>query len=295
MMTTAVLCKIRRLANSFPLGRQNALLPRLMRGLFRNAYGQAEINDFDGAFHMRLDLAEHMQRRIFWVGYYNREIVALLDRLIEPGMVFLDIGANIGEITMVAARRTKESGHVIAFEPMNTIADQLEEHVHRNSLPWVSVVRAGLSDQCGQADIYDACAQWDSSEPHRGLGSLYAAQPGATPVQSIALLTLDQYLQEAPIERLDIIKIDIEGAELPCLKGAQATLQRFRPMIIIELQAETSKTAGYEQTDILDLLEGLGYRFQSIGPKGHLEKLERRNLRDYQNVLCSHSTGAARI
>jgi FkbM family methyltransferase len=294
MMTTAVLCKFRHFANRFPLGRRDALLPRVMRGLFRNASGHAEINDFDGTFHMRLDLAEHMQRRIFWVGYYNREIVALLDRLIEPGMVFLDIGANIGEITMVAAKRTTERGKVISFEPMSAIADQLETHIHRNSLQWVSVVRAGLSDHCGNANIYDACAQWDSSEPHRGLGSLYAAQPDAPPVQSIELLTLDEYLRRSPIHRLDIIKIDIEGAELPCLKGAMDTLRQFRPMVIIELQAETSKTAGYEQTDILDLLEELGYRFQSIGRDGHLDKLDRSNLQDYQNVLCTHTSGAAR-
>ncbi|UCL88108.1 FkbM family methyltransferase [Pseudomonas sp. HS-18] len=294
MMTTMVLGKIRHFANRFPLGRRNSLLPRVMRRLFRTASGQAVVDDFDGAFQMRLDLAEHMQRRIFWTGYYNREIVALLDKLIEPGMVVLDIGANIGEITLVAAKRTTERGQVIAFEPMSAIADQLEEHVQSNSLEWVTVVRAGLSDHCGEAAIYNACAQWDDSEPNRGLGSLYADQPNAKPVQSIALLTLDDYLQKAPIKRLDIIKIDIEGAELPCLKGALDTLRRFRPMLIIELQAETSKNAGYEQTDILDLLAGLGYEFQSIGQNGRLERLARNDLRDFQNVLCTHTAGAAR-
>ncbi|WP_315808894.1 FkbM family methyltransferase [Pseudomonas sp. C9-3] len=252
-----------------------------------------EIDDFDGIFQVRLDLAEHMQRRIFWVGYYNREIVALLDRLIKPGMVFLDVGANIGEITLVAAKRTREFGRVISFEPMSSIASQLEEHLRRNSLSWVSVARVGLSDHTGEANIYDACANEDANEPNHGLGSLYAAKADAKPVQTIQLMTLDEYLRAHPVERLDIIKIDIEGAELPCLKGAQETLSQFKPQIIIELQVETSRAAGYEQTDILNLLEEFGYGFQNIGKNGVLTKLDRNNLQEFQNVLCTPIAGAA--
>ncbi|WP_343574918.1 FkbM family methyltransferase [Pseudomonas sp.] len=288
-MNPSFLSHIRSLAQRFPVGRNSMLLPRLMRSVFRHARGQANINDFDGNLHMRLDLSEHMQRRIFWIGYYNREIVALLNRLITPGMVIIDIGANIGEITLVAANRTTSAGRVIAFEPMKSIADQLEENIVKNALPWATAVRLGISDQMGEAHIYESAGDCQSNELNRGLGTLYPIQAGARPSQTISLTTLDRYIEEHPVERLDIIKIDIEGAELACLKGATTVLNQYRPMIIIEIQSETAANAGYEQSEILRFLSGIGYGFQRIGANGVLEHIDQDSLRDYQNVLCIHS------
>ncbi len=286
-MNTSLLPYLRSFALRFPLGRQSLLLPRIMRSLFRHASGQATINDFDGKLRMRLDLSEHMQRRIFWVGYYNREIVALLDRVVRPGMVIADVGANIGEITLVAANRTTSSGQIIAFEPMSRIADQLEENIRENGLSWAVAVRLGVSNRTGEARIYQP-SRVDSGEPNRGLGTLYPNEVGARPSQTIALTTLDSYFEEHPVERLDIIKIDIEGAELACLEGARNTLMRYTPTIIIEIQAETSANAGYKQSDILELLSGLGYGFQRIGHGGSLEPIDPNALSDYQNVLCTY-------
>lgn len=286
-MTAALLPYLRRFAQRFPLGRESLLLPRIMRSLFRHASGLAMVNDFDGNLRIRLDLAEHMQRRIFWIGYYNREIVALLNRLIRPGMVVVDIGANIGEITLVAANRTTHSGQVIAFEPMARIAEQLEENIRENGLTWAKAVRLGVSNRPGEAHIYQPFNS-DSSEPNRGLGTLYPDEPDARPSQTITLTTLDRYFEDHPVERLDIIKIDIEGAELACLEGARNTLLRYKPAIVIEIQAATAANAGYKQSDILELLSDLGYAFQRIGPAGALEPIDSNSLGDYQNVLCTH-------
>lgn len=290
-MSPELLCHLRRISQLVPLGKKRLLLPRVMRSLFHKAKGQVTVEDFDGAFRMRLDLAEHMQRRIFWVGYYSREVVGLLNTLIRPGMVVFDVGANIGEITLVAARRTTSIGKVIAFEPVNSIADRLDEHVRENALTWVSTHRLGLSDRQGEANIYASCNQWKSTEPHRGLGSLYPGDENASPLQSIPLATLDNFISNNPQERLDLIKLDIEGAELPCLRGAKSTLQHFKPMLIIEVQADTSKAAGYEQSEILGFLGELGYRFQRIGHDGALEEVDQHSLATYQNILCTHPNG----
>lgn len=291
-MSPKLLRHLRRFSQRFPLGRRKLILPRIMRSLFHKAKYQVTVSDFDGDFRMRLDLAEHMQRRIFWIGYYSREVVGLLDKLIQPGMVIFDIGANIGEITLVAAKRTTSTGRVVAFEPVSSIADRLEENVRENSLTWVSTLRLGLSNRLGKANIYSSCNQWKSTEPHRGLGSLYPGNYNSPPLQTIQLTTLDQYIYSNPVERLDIIKIDIEGAELPCLEGAKNTLQFFKPMLIIEVQADTSNAAGYEQSDILGFLQKLGYRFQRIGLHGRLDEVDQHSLSNYQNVLCTHQDGA---
>ena len=243
--------------------------------------------DFDGDLKIRLRLFEHMERRIFWMGYYNLDIVAWLDKYLRKGMNVIDVGANIGEISLVSAKRVGESGKVIAFEPINDIADELQANIERNRLHQLKLERMGLSDAiCDDVPIYASCGQRDANDEHRGLGSLFGAEAEGIPIQHISITTLDAWISANPVERLDLIKIDIEGAELPCLMGAQRTIRRFKPQLIIEVQDQSASVAGYKARDILDFLAPLGYEFQRIGRKGRLAPLRAENLTGYQNVLC---------
>lgn len=283
---------LRRAAKKMPLG--GALLAQsLLRRCFRHAKGMARINDFDGDLTVDLSLSEHMQRRIFWMGYYSREVIAFLARNLRHGMVAIDVGANIGEITMVAAKRVGRTGKIISFEPVDAIAEELERNVARNHLEQVTVVRLGLSDTDSIAPIYPSCGQGDAHDEHHGLGSLYGSATGSAPLQTIELVTLDSYLEKHPVSRLDVIKIDIEGAELPCLMGASRTIAHHRPILIVEIQEHSSHAAGYRQTDILDYLISFGYNFYAIGRKGTLRELQARMLSSYQNVVCipTHAVG----
>lgn len=88
------------------------------------------------------------------------------------------------------------------------------------------------------------------------------------------------------MDRIDVIKIDIEGSELPCLLGGLRTLERFKPKLIIEVQDSTARMAGYESRDILDFLSPLGYSFFSIGNGGRLLRIGPDGLASFQNVLC---------
>jgi FkbM family methyltransferase len=259
----------------------------LLRRCFRHARTELQITDFDGDMRINLRLSEHMQRRIFWMDYYNQDIVALLKKIVQPGMTLIDVGANIGEITLVAAKLVGSSGKVIAFEPMTDIALSLERNVENNHLDQVVIARLGLADTISTAPIYASCGQGQVGDEHQGLGSLYGGTSGDhPPVDSIQLTTLDVYLQSHPTRSLDIIKIDIEGAELPCLKGAARTLELHRPFLIIEVQEQTSRIAGYHQEDILDYLRPLDYTFHTIGRHGKLTPIRNGKLDAYQNVLC---------
>lgn len=286
MANIEIFLTLRRVAKRLSFGGRLLLAQRLLRRYFIDAEGVAPVDDFDGDLSIDLRLSEHMQSRMFWVDYYNRDIVALFDKQLQPGMVVVDVGANIGEITLVAAKRIGVTGRVIAFEPIDTIAQVLEENIRRNALDNVTVVRAGLSDTCGSAPIFASCGQSYTGKEHHGLGSLYGGVNDGPAIQAIRLTTLDAYFQEHPIHRLDLIKIDIEGAELPCLRGAQRTIERYRPLLIIEIQAQSATAAGYRQTDILDYLAQFGYAFHEIGRNGRLRAVNARSLSDYQNVLC---------
>lgn len=244
------------------------------------------VDDFDGGTKAKLCLNEHMQSHIFWYGYYSRDVVYVLDRLVRPGMVVMDIGANIGEISMALAKRVGANGRVFSFEPMDKLYARLSEHIAVNSFYQVKALNIGLSDKAGSAKIYSANEVFKDGAEHQGLGTIYASKTRSVLDQVITLSTLDQVVAENGLQRLDLMKIDVEGAELSVLKGGLATLERFRPMIVIEIQSETSHDAGYEPADILGLLSRFGYTFQIIGRKGSLKSVTAEGLTKFQNVLC---------
>lgn len=279
---------LRRTGNLLSFGGRYRIPQKLLWYCLRRVDLTVPVSDFDGDLAVSLHLTEHMQRRMFWLGYYNLQIVPFLKDFLQPGMTFIDVGANIGEISMVAAKRVGCTGHVIAFEPIDAIADELQANAKRNELKQISVTRAGLSDVAGdRVPIYVSCGQGSPGDEHNGLGSLYGATTGAAPLQYIETTTLDTWLDGHPVDRVDLIKIDIEGAELPCLKGAQRTLRRFEPAIIVEVQDATATTAGYRATDILEYLSGLGYTFRRFQNNGLVPFTKSMAMKVNQNILCT--------
>lgn len=283
---------LRRMGNLLSFGGRYRVPQKLLWYCLRRVDVTVPVFDFDGDLAVDLRLTEHMQRRMFWLGYYNLQLVPFLKNFLQPGMTFIDIGANIGEISLIAAKRVGCAGRVIAFEPIDSIANELQANVERNDLKQISIVRAGLSDAAAsRVPIYASCGQGKPGDENEGLGSLYGAAIGVAPLQYIETTTLDAWLDAHPVDRVDLIKIDIEGAELPCLKGAEQTLRKFRPPLVVEIQETTAITAGYRATDILEYLSGLSYVFHRFEPHG-LAPLVGSSLRANQNILCT-ATGTA--
>lgn len=292
-MSPDIALRLRKLAINSSFDGRFPLAQRILRRLFRGAHGTVRIDDFDGTMFINLRLSEHMQSRIFWVGYYSREVVAVMNKLLRPGMTFVDIGANIGEITLVAAKRVGTTGRVVSFEPVDRNLLELTRNMHDNALHNVTIVNNGLSDYEGTTNIYNSCGQGAENDENLGLNSIYAGTSDGIPIQTIKLTTLDTYLQTNPQERIDVIKIDIEGAELPCLRGAEDTLRRFKPHLIIEIQETSAIAGGYKQADILNFLAPHGYAFFRIGRAGKLIAVNAKTLSSYQNVLCVPPAQAA--
>jgi FkbM family methyltransferase len=281
-----VLRALRAFGNAMSLGGRWRLPRSVLRRAFRLLECEVEIKDFDGRLRVRLQLSEHMQRRIFWMGYYSTDIVALLKKTLRHDMVVVDVGANIGEITMVAAQSVGKEGAVIAFEPVNIIANQLAEHVRINELYQVIIRRDALGKQpSGRVPIYASCGQ-EKLDENQGLASLYGAGEGLEPIEYVNVTTLDESVASLALTRVDMIKIDIEGGEFACLQGAESVLRRFRPMLIVEVQAFSARQAGWEVSELFQFLEGFGYEFFKIGSRGHLIEMDIDSLDEFQNVFC---------
>ncbi len=243
------------------------------------------VEDFDGTLlEVRVD--EHMGSHIFWYGSYSREVLQVLARILRPGMQVLDVGGNIGEVALFAAKRVAPQGRVVSFEPMASLARILRGNVARNRAEIVEVVECGISDHSGSAPLFTTAERFHDGTVHAGLATLYGQGERAVPAGEIRLTTIDEYVREHQLHSVHVIKIDVEGAELPALRGALGVLEAYHPWLIIEVQQETSTAAGYDQADILRLLMGHGYRFARIGRRGRLAALSVEGLGAFQNVLA---------
>ena len=265
-----------------------------LRRLFKYASSTLTVNDFDGNLTVRLYLNEHMQRRIFWMGYYNLQLIQFMKKRLSSGMVFMDVGANIGELTLVASKLVGSEGSVIAFEPVDFIAEQLEFNLQENSIRNAHVFRKALSDEVAKATIHLPDPKTVRGEFNQGLASILGTPSGASIAQTVEVVTLDDLAGELSLTRLDLIKVDIEGAESRFLKGAEGTLQRFSPDLILEFNPTEDPT---EDRDVMKTLGSLGYRPHRIDAVGSVSALSQWPPRTHTNVLwtrgmkkveCSH-------
>jgi FkbM family methyltransferase len=285
--------------SALQVGRKIAVQLRRLPGTYRiinfvrqRAYtaGDVIVDDFDRTLRMKVNLSEHMGSQIFWFGYYNRDLLMLMSRLLRPGMTFIDGGANIGEVTLFAAKRVGPTGRVISFEPLPRLAELCRANVKMNNFKFVSVEDLGLSDRPDRLPLYVAAAPDSDGSYNDGQGSLYRSDIRGVPTQTITVTTIDEYLTGSSIDRVDGIKLDIEGAELPALRGASRILDQCRPWLLIEIGRGTCEAAGYQSDDVFDFLSGYGYQFYTVARKGKLLPLQRHNLSWWQNIFCTRNT-----
>ena len=176
---------------------------------------------------------------------------------LRPGSVVIDAGANLGEWTVPFARAVGGTGRVLAIEPAPRSAAALEMTLAVNALRHAEVIRCAVGDHEGRAGF--AVPVVTSVETDTGtarIGSAVAGQEGLC----VPLRTLDSLMIERGLDRLDLVKIDVEGYERKVLDGAEAALDRFRPVLVIETGHETEG----DRAAIHHRLDGLGYRMLGI-------------------------------
>lgn len=202
-------------------------------------------------YTMRLDLAEHIQRMIF-LGCYEAKGTALVTAWLRPGMTVVDVGANVGYYTAMAAAGVGPSGKVVAIEP-SAVCDKLEELVKNNGLDWVSTWRIGLSDVAGRLPIYlgDEANYTPTMVAHEHL----------LPLDVVEVRTLDDLVAETKIERIDLLKMDVEGHEPAILRGAQGLLKAGRiGAILCEFNEYWLRSAGRNPAEFWQSIINAGFR-----------------------------------
>lgn len=180
-------------------------------------------------------------------------VQSALEKYLRPGMIFYDLGANIGLFSLLAARLVGETGKVFSFEPDPEIATRLRRNIARNNFTNISVVEAGVWSTTRNLNFVAA----DSSSPDRGIGKFAAVgEPSDAPGTPTPCVSLDDFIQSAPPP--DAIKCDIEGAEVEAFRGAETILKTSRPWIICEMHSEAIGQTVRSQ------LERFEYTFETV-------------------------------
>ncbi|VTU00933.1 Methyltransferase, FkbM family OS=Oscillatoria acuminata PCC 6304 GN=Oscil6304_3683 PE=4 SV=1: Methyltransf_21 [Gemmataceae bacterium] len=160
---------------------------------------------------MSLDLAEHIQRMVY-LGAYERTETRLIRRYLQPGMNVVDVGANVGYYSLLAARRVGATGRVLAVEPSAVAADRLAATIKDNAIPNIHVERVGLGQSRGEAILFDP-------RPDNHSPTMLGDPGGAGRV--VPIRTLDEVTAECGLTHIDLLKIDVEGYEPRVFAGAE--------------------------------------------------------------------------
>jgi FkbM family methyltransferase len=242
--------------------------------------GGMMLSALPGGLVMELDLNDDLQLWFHYLGDYETlERAFILSRLPGDG-VFLDVGANVGWHTLHAAQHLV-SGRVIAFEPVSWNLERLARNLELNGLRNVQVFPFALSDTEGPAEI-------NSSFGGSGNATL-APRAEGTHVETISCVRLDDHPAGRSIDRIDVVKIDVEGAELRALRGMEATLARCgRPPILCEINPSMLRLMGTSAAEVQEEASRMGYAPYRLLPGPSLEPLDRwPGENQHENIVLS--------
>jgi FkbM family methyltransferase len=193
---------------------------------------------------------------LYVCGSFEPNEFAFLDRVLKPGMVFVDVGANDGYYTLFAAQRVGPSGRVLAIEPSTRERANLERNIARNGLGNVKVVPLALGATCGTAGLRLAQS---AHSGHNTLGGFANDGVQAESVEQVKVCMLDSLAGELALDRIDVMKIDVEGAEASVIAGAREVLARTQPVIVLEISDKALRSQGSDAEQLIATLRELDY------------------------------------
>lgn len=264
--------------------RWYALHSPVQRGIYRFAlwfYQRCPVPDIevettlDRTLAICLRLKVWVDYNIYCLGFYEAPVARFFIQSLRPESVVLDVGAYIGQYTLLAAKYVS-AGHVFAFEPHPESCQRLNVHVDRNRLANVTVVPQAVGQIAGRMPFALTELDFNSRllSPDRPDGS----------VVEVEVTTVDDVVRKAGLQRVNAMKVDVEGAEGLVLRGARETLARFHPLLIVEINRKRDQAFGDAPETILGQLEKLGYNLYVLR-RHRLTPTSGRSV-DYDNVIA---------
>ena len=225
-----------------------------------------------------------LSRVLFLTGNFEPNELTWISQTLTEGMTVIDIGAHMGIYSMIASKLVGETGAVVAVEPSSREFQRLTFHVTLNDLKNVHCLPEAASDAPGEATLKVA-SEWNSG--HNTFGGFSNSSVEKAKDEPVRMRTVDAIVAAQRLERVDVIKIDVEGHELKVLAGASETLARFRPRVLIQVFEETLRAQGASVDDVLISLEQRGYVLHEFSEaSGYLVPLTRTIGNESRNLVA---------
>jgi len=190
---------------------------------------------------------------------YEKELIDFIN-LLKPSDIVFDIGANIGTYAIRSAKKIEPVGQVFAFEPLDENHEMLLHSCTLNSVNNLTVVKKAVGDRVGAVSF---------SHSGRNSSAKMLSEPNKYS-NSVEIVTLDDFVEQNRVERIDWIKMDIEGAEPLVLEGMKKTLKFFQPSFLFENHEGGKKTC--------DILLANGYKIGSFNKSRFEDTVNSENL-----------------
>jgi FkbM family methyltransferase len=223
-----------------------------------------------------------LSRVLFLTGNFEPNELTWMSQTLTEGMTVIDVGAHMGMYTLTASKLVGESGVVLALEPSTREFQRLTFHVTLNDLKNVRCFQIAASSSFGEATLKIG-SEWNSG--HNTFGEFFNESVKMLREERVPTQTVDALVAGQGLERVDFIKIDVEGHEFQVLAGAVETISRFRPRILIEVFEETLRRQGACVEAVLGFLTAHDYALNEFSdangelvPLASLPGNESRNL-----------------
>jgi FkbM family methyltransferase len=229
-------------------------------------------------------------------GKYEQETRQLLERVVRKGMTIVDVGAHVGYYALLFARWVGPEGRVFAFEPEPDNYALLRRNIALNDVANILAFPKAVSDHRGTVRLFLSSQGNDRHSIFQNPRSVVHESS-----REVSAVSLDQFLADEGWPRVDLVKMDVEGAEPVVLEGMQETIRRFPALkLVAELAPEALRSGGRDAIDFLQRLAALGFAVNSIEQDGALqrwpatdvEQLASRAEREGMiNLFCDRSAG----
>lgn len=220
----------------------------------------------------------------FYIGYtkyiFEPDSLYFIRDWVKPGQTILDVGANIGYFSLFFAKLVAPRGRVIAFEPGDFAFNLLKENKELNQSSNLEIYQAGLGERDEIAEFYSGAP---GMEVYNSLGNIVhpAADINKFDKIDVRLFKGSTWFENNRVDRIDLMKLDVEGGEYTVLKGM---LEMFRAQkisrLLIEMTYEMSRVFNYDPSDIIVMLKECGYDWFELRPFGRLEPLVGKHIKN---------------
>jgi len=233
---------------------------RIFKSLVRravNPLSKPAIAYDEGRSKIIADLSTALGLRLYRYGHFEPEI-DLVRKFLKPGDTFIDGGAHVGLFTLVAARKVASRGRVIAFEPAPETRGRLLANINVNGFDWVKVHPLALAEKEKELEFVSFSGNgsgFSSFAPKHTQGGLK---------QKISCVKLDDFISLDERNKIKLIKLDLEGAEVAALQGATQLIDQVHPSFLIEVEPEHLKRQGSSANQLIEILESRGYKMYRV-------------------------------